>query len=78
MITVKLFGIAREIVGSSSIVIEEAIPTVEKLLDHLKSEYTQLNKLTSLLVAVNSEYASADAEIGTNDEIAIIPPVSGG
>lgn len=74
----KLFGIAREIVGSSSIVIEEAIPTVEKLLDHLKSEYTQLNKLTSLLVAVNSEYASADAEIGTNDEIAIIPPVSGG
>ena len=78
MITVKLFGIAREIVGSSSIVIEEAIPTVEKLLDHLKSEYTQLNKLTSLLVAVNSEYASADAEIGMNDEIAIIPPVSGG
>lgn len=74
----KLFGIAREIVGSSSIVIEEAIPTVEKLLDHLKSEYTQLNKLTSLLVAVNSEYASADAEIGMNDEIAIIPPVSGG
>lgn len=74
----KLFGIAREIVGSSNIVIEEAIPTVEKLLDHLKSEYTQLNKLTSLLVAVNSEYASADAEIGTNDEIAIIPPVSGG
>jgi molybdopterin converting factor subunit 1 len=78
MITVKLFGIAREIVGSSSIVIEEATPTVEELLEYLKSKFPQLNKLTSLLVAVNSEYAAADREISTNDEIAIIPPVSGG
>jgi molybdopterin synthase sulfur carrier subunit len=35
-------------------------------------------KLASYMIAVNSEYASEDDRINENDEIAVIPPVSGG
>ena len=78
MITVKLFGIAKEIIGNSSLKIEQQITTVAELLVFLKSEYPAFNKLTSLLVAINDEYAQHDAEINHNDEVDIIPPVSGG
>lgn len=32
----------------------------------------------SLAVAVNREYASPDAALGDGDEVALLPPVSGG
>ena len=78
MITVKLFGIARDIVGSSSMEISDEILSVNQLLGYLKQEYPDFGKLNSLLVAINSEYAENDATISEKDEIAIIPPVSGG
>jgi molybdopterin converting factor subunit 1 len=78
MMTVKLFGIAKDIVGNSTLTISQEIISVDKLLMHLKSEYPEFEKLTSLLVAINDEYAAPDAEIKSADEIAIIPPVSGG
>ncbi|WP_338039356.1 MoaD/ThiS family protein [Maribacter litopenaei] len=34
--------------------------------------------MSSLAVAVNSEYAEDDVQLKSNDEVAIIPPVSGG
>lgn len=78
MISVKLFGIARDIVGSSTINIEQELATVDDLLAYLKSEYPAFNNLTSLLVAINDEYANTSARIKSEDEVAIIPPVSGG
>ena len=78
MIKVKLFGIAREIVGSSRLEIAVQISTVNELLEHLNEQYPEFKKLTSLLVAINDEYALPGAEINNSDEVAIIPPVSGG
>jgi molybdopterin converting factor subunit 1 len=78
MITVKLFGIAKDIVGNSTLTISQEITSVDGLLAHLRSEYPSFQKLTSLLVAINDEYALPDAELKSTDEVAIIPPVSGG
>ncbi|MDE3743818.1 MoaD/ThiS family protein [Maribacter polysaccharolyticus] len=76
-----LFGIARDIVGSSSLDLStsgEQPESVGELLDVLKDTYPKFNTLSSLAVAVNGEYAALDEHLGQEDEIAIIPPVSGG
>ncbi len=78
---VLLFGIAKDIVGRSPIMIsgKEAQPTsVQELKEFLIKEFPDFAKLTSFAVAVNNEYASGDVSLTDKDEIAIIPPVSGG
>lgn len=78
-ISVLLFGIARDLTGQSTVSIplnEEA--SVGDLLDQLHQRYPALTGIRSLLVAVNGEYAERDQRLSGNDEIAIIPPVSGG
>lgn len=78
---VLFFGIAKDIVGSSEITFEEELGrprTVAALKRQLVDSYAQFSKLNSLAVAVNGEYANDDVTLGNTDEIAIIPPVSGG
>lgn len=78
---VLLFGIAKDIVGKSEINFsgEDNIPnSVLELKEKLKASYPEFGKLTSLAIAVNSEYAVDDRTLNEKDEIAIIPPVSGG
>ena len=73
------FGIAREIFGGSLTILE--IPenaTVSGLKTQLEATYPRLQKLASYLVAVNDEYAQPTQTLFPTDEIAIIPPVSGG
>ena len=81
MMKVKLiaFGIARDILGGKSVEIAFPGPhTVQGLLDTLNDRYPDFDKLASLKVAVNTEYASPSQEIHPTDEIVLIPPVSGG
>ncbi|MBT9392054.1 molybdopterin converting factor subunit 1 [Hymenobacter sp. NST-14] len=76
---IALFGIAREIVGQS--VLEVSAPegqSAQGLLHDLHARYPALAGLSSLAVAVNNEYAAADTLLQERDEIALIPPVSGG
>ncbi|MFS4492361.1 MoaD/ThiS family protein [Maribacter sp. 2308TA10-17] len=78
---VLLFGIARDIVGNSQLEFSETdkIPTsVSELKQIISETYPEFSKLSSLAIAVNSEYAADDVSLNRNDEIAIIPPVSGG
>ena len=78
-VKIELFGITREIVGASRIGFELPSPaTVHVLLEQLRKRYPRLQGLSSLAVAVNSEYAAQDVVLAENDEIALIPPVSGG
>ena len=78
-ITVSLFGIAREIVGQSSLTLTApAGQSAAGLLAELRAAYPPLARLSSLAVAVNNEYAAADLALHERDEIALIPPVSGG
>lgn len=79
---ILLFGITKDIVGTATLTIKmakESIPkTVGELKQYLGQTYPDLLKLSSLAVAVNSNYAEDSAKINTFDEIALIPPVSGG
>lgn len=77
--SIKAFGIARDIVNGRELVVE--VPdgaTVADLKKFLFTDYPRLCSLTSLYVAVNAEYASDDRMLSEGDEIALIPPVSGG
>ncbi|WP_411030782.1 MoaD/ThiS family protein [Spongiimicrobium sp. 3-5] len=83
--TVLLFGVTKDIVGSSSLSIPTSsefgikkTKTVAGLKEYLGNAYPDLNKLSSLAVAVNNAYAEDSTKIDNFDEIALIPPVSGG
>lgn len=52
--------------------------TVAAVRAHLLATYPQLVGLRSLLIAVNNEYADETMVLKETDEIALIPPVSGG
>ncbi|HEX8462081.1 MAG TPA: molybdopterin converting factor subunit 1 [Segetibacter sp.] len=77
---VILFGAAREIVGEKQVAINvnENIATVGDLKLWMKQKYPELQQLKSFAVAVNSEYAEDQQTLSPENEIAIIPPVSGG
>jgi len=77
MIKVKLFGIAKEIVSSSFYEIDGGI-TVGDLKVKLSNDFPSFSDLRSFLVAINDEYAYDEEVIKESDEVAIIPPVSGG
>ena len=78
-INIALFGIAREIVGQSSLTLDAPTgQSAAELLADLRSTYPGLAGLRSLAVAVNNEYAADDVVLHERDEIALIPPVSGG
>ncbi|MCW5515214.1 MoaD/ThiS family protein [Muriicola sp. Z0-33] len=80
--TILLFGITKDIVGSSSISLPissaNKLKTVKELKNYLGNTYPGLNKLSSMAVAVNNAYAKDSVKIDNFDEIALIPPVSGG
>jgi len=78
-VKIALFGITKEIIGSSQLDYQlEEQADVNQLLHCLKTDYPGLQKLTSLLIAVNDDYATADQKLTARDEIALIPPVCGG
>ena len=51
---------------------------VGELKLELMARFPEMKSLNSLLVAVNNAYAKDDMVIKEKDEIALIPPVSGG
>mgnify|MGYP000479875510 CR=1 FL=1 len=76
---INLFGITKDIVGSNIVEIEMSRSSnVQSVLVELKTNYPKLKDIKSLLIAVNNEYAELDLILSENDEIALIPPVSGG
>ena len=78
-INIQNFGIARDICGGSTLRLE--LPdqaTAGQLKQLLTEQYPRLGQLASFLLAVNEEYADPDLLLSPGDEIAVIPPVSGG
>ncbi|MCF8299448.1 MAG: MoaD/ThiS family protein [Bacteroidota bacterium] len=76
---VKAFGIAKEILGNSSIYIEpNTVTTVRQLKDYLYERYPEMLHLNTMAIAVNQSYATDDTNLTEEAEIVIIPPVSGG
>ena len=78
-VRILAFGIAREILGNSSI----SFPMhegarVKELIFSLKEKYPRLKQLSTFKIALNNHFAEAHETISADDEIAVIPPVSGG
>ena len=78
--TVLLFGVTRDIIGKGSLALDETdgLETVGDLKRQLIGEFPALGELSSLAIAINQTYAREDDPIDESDEIALIPPVSGG
>ena len=74
-VTVKLFAILRERAGARELTLE--LPEGARVQDALDS-LGELADGLPLVMAVNREYADADAPLSPDDELALIPPVSGG
>ncbi len=74
-VTVRLFAVLRERAGSPELTLD--LPDGASVGDALE----QLSGLAGdvpLVMAVNREYASEEQLLGPGDELALIPPVSGG
>jgi molybdopterin converting factor subunit 1 len=79
-VTVRLFARRREIVGAAELPRE--VPegaTARAAWDGLVEEFPDLAAYaTSISVAVNEEYARLTTTVKDGDEVAFLPPVSGG
>ena len=74
-VTVRLFAILRERAGRDRLELD--LPEGARVADALR-EVDHLAGGLSLVMAVNREYAAADQPLEAGDELALIPPVSGG
>jgi len=77
-VKVLLFAALREVVGRPTCEIELATgATVRDLLDRLRGDFPALATVR-FAVAVNRRYAEDSQPLADADELALIPPVSGG
>ncbi len=79
-INVRLFARLRDIVGAGEIA--RQVPdgaTVRSVWDELAVEFPDLRAYRATIsAAVNAEYSRMDAPVDDGDEVAFLPPVSGG
>lgn len=78
-VKVRFFALYRERAGvaQTEVDIPEGASGIE-LLEYLRSLYPSLPTTDSVLIAVNSEYVGPADPLYEGDEVAFIPPVSGG
>ncbi len=79
-VTVLFFGRLKELAGYAEDSIESAdATTIEQLFALYAARYPELAKYRSSVVASrNREFAAWDTPLRTGDEVAFLPPVSGG
>jgi molybdopterin converting factor subunit 1 len=82
VLQVRLFAVLRERAGSDSLEIEVAEgATVAEALRALAAESEPLGEALAampVVMAVNRDYVGEEATLSAGDELALIPPVSGG
>ena len=80
-VTVRLFARLRDMAGGSGELVRdvEAPATVQTVWDALVAEMPRLVEYEKTMsVAVNAEYSRMAAVVQEGDEVAFLPPVSGG
>lgn len=78
-INILAFGIAKEIVKGAAIDMEmQEEASVFDLRKRLESDFPDIKSLATYMIAINNNYADNRVVIHAGDEVAIIPPVSGG
>ncbi len=80
ILTIRLFAIARELAGAPEIKVQlTESARVTDLKRAIGEHYPQLRPiLERTMIAVNNDYAEEDQLLDDQDEVALIPPVSGG
>jgi molybdopterin converting factor small subunit len=79
-VKVLLFGRLKEVAGGGEELVELAPGCrIEDIFTHLISRCPELARFRSSLVASrNQEFAAWNTSLDTGDEVAFLPPVSGG
>jgi molybdopterin converting factor subunit 1 len=79
-VTIRLFARLRDLAGSGELVRDVTAPaTVQSVWRGLVAELPDLVQYEKTMsVAVNAEYARMGAAVQDGDEVAFMPPVSGG
>ncbi len=78
-IRVLLFGAAADRAGTRETQIPIGETTLDELWPLLAERYPDLSPMRkNLAFAVNGEYARGDTHVSPGDEVAVLPPVSGG
>jgi molybdopterin converting factor subunit 1 len=79
-VTIRLFARLRDLAGSGELVRDVTQPaTVESVWRALVDEMPDLRAYErTMSVAVNADYAKMSAKVHDGDEVAFLPPVSGG
>lgn len=81
--TVLLFGKLKDAFGAASIALPEGVGTAAELrarLAELNPDLAELLRAKTVRIAVNQELVADEAgtQISASDEIALLPPLSGG
>ena len=79
-VRVLFFGMLKDLLARADETLQlPESATVSDLLAQYQAEVPRLKQvLPSLAVAVNQQYASPNSRLKENDEVALLPPVSGG
>ena len=79
-IRVLFFGVLKDLIGCSSETVElPAGARVDDLLSRYSRHFGRIQDiLPSLALSVNQEYSHSDRLLHEGDEVALLPPVSGG
>jgi molybdopterin converting factor subunit 1 len=79
-VTIRLFARLRDLAGSGELVRDVPPPaTVQTVWRTLVTEMPALGEYErSMSVAVNADYSRMTASVNEGDEVAFLPPVSGG
>src|SRR4051795_2566517 len=74
-VTVKLFAVLRERAGASEVTLD--LPEGARVSDAIES-LAEITDGVPVVMAVNREYAEAGDVLSADDELALVPPASGG
>src|SRR2546421_11202461 len=79
-VKVLFFGMLRELAGEGSELLQlHEGSTLADLISHYEQRIPRLKDfVSSIAMAVNQQYAGSDCTLKEGDEIALLPPVSGG
>ncbi len=81
MVTIKLFATLKDRAGKDELTFDFSAGTVSNLLTGVIQEYPALSDLLEpgrVVVSVNCEFVRMDTLVNDGDEVALMPPFSGG